>query len=95
MARKKLKPEEFSIPAFINRVVPEHASDFQSGLSKNQQYSDLDPQNNYDKVKHWRLRTLQNLKDYLINNHFKQPVSDESITFFVNYIFGIDRKSVV
>lgn len=89
MARKKLKPEEFSIPAFINRVVPEHASDFRSGLSKAQQYSDLDPQNNYDRVKHWRLRTLQNLKKYLIDNNFKHPVSDESITFFINYIFGI------
>lgn len=89
MARKKLKPEEFSIPAFINRVVPEHASDFRSGLSKTQQYSDLDPQCNYDNVKHWKLRTLKNLKKYLIDNNFKHPISDESITFFMNYIFGI------
>ena len=89
MARKKLEPGELSTLALINLVIPEHSSDFRSGLSKAQQYSDLDPQNNYDKVKHWRLRTLKNLKKYLIDNNFKQPISDESITFFMNYIFGI------
>lgn len=82
MARKKLEPGELSALALINLVIPEHSSDFRSGLSKAQQYSDLDPQNNYDKVKHWRLRTLKNLKKYLIDNNFKQPISDESITFF-------------
>lgn len=82
MARKKLEPGELSTLALINLVIPEHSSDFRSGLSKAQQYSDLDPQNNYDKVKHWRLRTLKNLKKYLIDNNFKQPISDESITFY-------------
>ena len=89
MARVKSEPGELSTLALIDLVIPEHSSDFRSGLSEAQQYSDLDPQNNYDKVKHWRLRTLKNLKKYLIDNNFKQPISDESITFFMNYIFGI------
>ena len=45
MARKKLEPGELSALALINLVIPEHSSDFRSGLSKAQQYSDLDPQN--------------------------------------------------
>ena len=88
MARKKLNPGELSVPMLIKRVIPNHASDYSSGLSAKQiSMSDLDPVLTYRKATRWKRRTTDNLKDYLTNNLFNY--SDEHITFFMNYILGI------
>lgn len=88
MSKTKRKKNGLYITELIPLIIPEHATEYRSAMNT---ATDSEPLYvcNFNNVREWRRRVTKDLENYLTNNHLEQFITDERITFFMNYIWGI------